>query len=147
MCWTMSQNTDKHIDIGMRRENPTVDSGNRFSSLASKEIDSLDNGGHNTQVFGEGEDSDWTQVNKSQKRARISTGGKSSHTVDCNFSQLSIDDKLSTIMAEMQINKDTINVIENKLDHCLSLQNKVDLSWSMGLIHMTIASHSWNTNR
>ena len=87
------------------------------------------NGGHG-DVFAEGQkDEPRTEVTNSRKRYRISTGGESRDiNMEINMSDyksLPIDDKLSVMYSQMNIHKNKISNVENKIDHCLQLHNKV----------------------
>ena len=80
-----------------------------------------ENGGYHCEIDGRDSDTGWNKVNYNRKRQKLSSGGDSA-TPD-KYNSLSIDEKLSVIYTEMH---GKMASMEQKLDRCLQLHNKVD---------------------
>ena len=95
----------------VRHENPSI---NPFEVLESADLSQ--NGDLHELSSGQGPG--WSKVTNTRKRQRVSSDGMSGFNEVGDFQGLSADEKLSLLYSE-------IHQINNKVDRCLELQNKV----------------------
>ena len=104
-------NSSENLFLTQNRYGLLSDTNGANSNKRFLTCENISNGTRNLDSTG------FTTVHR--KRARINTGGKSSQNVsDADYDDLSTDEKLSVLFAQMKS-------IGQKVDHCLLLHNRV----------------------